>query len=77
MTVPDAAQKLLQLDVIPLGLVCLLVYLLTTAVYNLYFHPLADIPGPFWAKVSTVPSWWHARKRDRHLWLLNLQEKYG
>lgn len=77
MAVPKVAQKLVQLDFIALALVCLLLYLFTTAVYNLYFHPLADVPGPFWAGCSTIPSWWHTRKQNRHLWLLSLQKKYG
>lgn len=51
--------------------------LLGIVIYRLYFHPLARFPGPFWAKISTLPSWWQARKQKRHLWLLSLQEKYG
>ncbi|PVH94268.1 cytochrome P450 [Periconia macrospinosa] len=52
-------------------------YVLCTAIYRLYFHPLAKFPGPFWARISTFPSWWHTRFGDRHLWLYSLQEKYG
>lgn len=55
----------------------LLAYVFATAVYRLYFHPLAKFPGPFWAKLTTIPAWWHSRNQDRHLWLLSLQEQYG
>lgn len=52
-------------------------YILSTAIYRLYFHPLAQYPGPFWARLTTIPSWWHTRKGNRHIWLFQLQEKYG
>jgi hypothetical protein len=52
-------------------------YLVGTIIYRLYFHPLAKFPGPFWARISMFPAWWHTRKQNRHLWLLSLQEKYG
>ncbi|KAL1854472.1 hypothetical protein Daus18300_011393 [Diaporthe australafricana] len=54
-----------------------LAYLASAVVYRLYFHPLAKYPGPFWAKISSVPSFWHALRQDRHLWLFQLQEEYG
>ncbi|CBX94241.1 hypothetical protein IAQ61_006395 [Plenodomus lingam] len=54
-----------------------LAYAVSVAIYRLYFHPLAKFPGPFWACLSTFPSWWHTRKGDRHIWLYSLQEKYG
>lgn len=37
--------------------VCFPLYLLGVAVYNRYFHPYKDIPGPFWASISSV---WYA-----------------
>jgi hypothetical protein len=46
-------------------------------VYRLVFHPLAKFPGPFWARLTVLPSWWHTRTGDRHVWLYSLQEKYG
>ena len=52
-------------------------YAISTTVYRLYFHPLAKFPGPFWARISTIPAWWHSKNQDRHLWLLSLQEQYG
>lgn len=55
----------------------LIAYIFATAIYRLYFHPLAKFPGPFWAKLTTFPAWWHSKNQDRHLWLLSLQEKYG
>lgn len=52
-------------------------YFVSTVIYRLYFHPLARYPGPFWAKLSSFTSYWHALKQDRHLWFHQLQEEYG
>ena len=46
-------------------------------IYRLYFHPLAKLPGPFLARVSSVPAYYHTVKKDRHVWLWCLQENYG
>ncbi|KAI5928773.1 benzoate 4-monooxygenase cytochrome P450 [Camillea tinctor] len=46
-------------------------------IYNLCFHPLAHVPGPFWARVSGIPSWYHAIRGDRHLWLWRQFHVYG
>lgn len=64
-------------SVLRLGVLIFLYYVLHTVVYSLYFHPLAKYPGPFWARLSTIPSWWHTLKQDRHVWLFQLQERYG
>lgn len=52
-------------------------YVVATVIYRLYFHPLAKLPGPFWARISGFPAYWHTLKRDRHVWLWCLQEQYG
>jgi hypothetical protein len=36
----------------------IIVYLITRAVYDVYFHPLAKVPGPFLAKLGC---WWKFR----------------
>lgn len=46
-------------------------------IYRLFYHELARFPGPFLAKLSTIPNWRHACAGDRHLWLLQLHERYG
>ncbi|KAI3329192.1 cytochrome P450 [Xylariaceae sp. AK1471] len=59
-------------------LTCLsLCCIITVAVYRLYFHPLSKFPGPFWAHISAFPAYYHTLKKDRHVWLWCLQEKYG
>lgn len=45
--------------------------------YRLFFHPLANIPGPFFAKISGIPSWYHAMGGYRHIWLWQVSQKYG
>jgi hypothetical protein len=52
-------------------------YTLYTIYYRLYLHPLAKYPGPFWAKLSDLPSFYYTIKQDRHVWLLRLQQQYG
>lgn len=64
-------------NLVVLGFSLFISYVIVTGVYRLYFHPLAKYPGPFWARCTTFPAWWHSKNQDRHLWLLTLQEQYG
>jgi len=64
-------------NVFALSISLALAYVVTTAIYRLFFHPLASFPGPFWARLTIIPSWWHTRTGDRHVWLYSLQQKYG
>ncbi|KAH8702535.1 cytochrome P450 monooxygenase-like protein [Talaromyces proteolyticus] len=48
-----------------------------TATYNLFLHPLAHIPGPFWGRASGIPSWYHALRGKRHIWLWQQFQIYG
>lgn len=43
----------------------------------MFFHPLSHIPGPFWARASGVPSWYHASTGKRHIWLWQQFQIYG
>lgn len=64
-------------DILKLGALGLLLYAFATGVYRLYFHPLAKYPGPFWARLTGIPAWWHTYKKERHLWIQQLHEEYG
>jgi hypothetical protein len=63
------------------GGACLLAYVLWTAIYRLFFHPLASIPGPKPAAVT----WWYDTYYDcfyegggRLPWKTKeLHERYG
>ncbi|KAI0128338.1 cytochrome P450 [Xylariales sp. AK1849] len=68
----ESKTKVLYLS----GLV-LVLHILITAIYRLYFHPLAKHPGPFWARLTGIPSFWHTLRQDRHVWLWCLQQQYG
>ena len=50
---------------------------LLSIIFCLYFHSLAQYPGPLLARVSVWPSFWHTLKGNRHIWLWQLQEIYG
>ncbi|KAI2628559.1 benzoate 4-monooxygenase cytochrome P450 [Hypoxylon sp. NC1633] len=60
-----------------LMIVSILVLFIGNAIYNLYFHPLAHVPGPFLSRASGIPSWYHAMRGDRHLWLWQQFRVYG
>lgn len=53
------------------------IQLIARAVYDVFFHPLANYPGPFVAKISKMPSFYHAVKGDRHIWIWQNHQIYG
>ncbi|PGH12815.1 hypothetical protein AJ79_04039 [Helicocarpus griseus UAMH5409] len=61
------------------GLTAYVAYLLSLAVYRLYFHPLAKFPGPKYAALSR----WHEFYYDVYaggkliFWIEELHKKYG
>ena len=55
----------------------LLTYVIVTTTYNLYLHPLARVPGPGFARISVWPSFYHACKGDRHVWIWQNFQLYG
>lgn len=64
-------------DVLPLLVLFASAGVLAIVVYRLHFHPLSRYPGPFWARITSFPSYWHTLRQDRHIWLWRLQEEYG
>lgn len=59
------------------GICLLLLSLTSVALYRLYLHPLARVPGPKLAAVSNI---WHAyHARNGHMFELacTLHQKYG
>ncbi|KAF2728790.1 benzoate 4-monooxygenase cytochrome P450 [Polyplosphaeria fusca] len=55
----------------------LAIYVVTTIIYNVFFHPLATVPGPFFAKLTSWPSFYHSLKGDRHIWQWQCFQLYG
>lgn len=43
----------------------------------MFFHPLAHIPGPLLARASGIPSWYHALRGKRHVWIWQQFQVYG
>lgn len=77
MAVQDALSSVSYPATVSLAGVLAVTYIVCTIFYRLYLHPLAKYPGPFWAKISDLPSYWYTRKQDRHIWLYRLQQQYG
>lgn len=55
----------------------LLTYLVTNAIYDVYFHPLAKFPGPFLAKITRLWITWQCYKAREPYVLQELSKKYG
>ncbi|KAI0187289.1 cytochrome P450 [Xylaria flabelliformis] len=60
-----------------LGATCLVGYLVATTIYNKFFHPLRNVPGPFWCAVSWLPwyKYWFSGYMHKHM--QRLHETYG
>ncbi|KAL4882545.1 benzoate 4-monooxygenase cytochrome P450 [Aspergillus karnatakaensis] len=48
-----------------------------SALYDLWFSPLAKYPGPFFARISSLPDFFWSLSGNRHLWLARNHELYG
>ncbi|KAI0154228.1 cytochrome P450 [Xylariaceae sp. FL1272] len=62
-----------------LGLSALLAlgYVIAICLYRAFLHPLAKVPGPFLSRISGLPAFHYTLKKDRHVWLWRLHQKYG
>ncbi|RMJ10958.1 hypothetical protein CDV36_009408 [Fusarium kuroshium] len=77
MSLQLVAEKVTPLQVLLLVSSLTLSYVISVVIYRLYFHPLAKYPGPFWARISAFPAYYHTQKKDRHIWFWQLQKQYG
>ena len=66
-----------MLTTVLFGVGFLVAYLLTSAIYSVTFHPLADVPGPKICAISRIPYWLVALKGDDVQWMKKLHDQYG
>ncbi|GIJ86437.1 hypothetical protein Asppvi_005326 [Aspergillus pseudoviridinutans] len=59
------------------GTVIFVTRLLIVSIYRLYFHPLAQYPGPLLCRISILPSLYYAWTGDRHLVVDKMHKAYG
>ncbi|XP_014550458.1 hypothetical protein COCVIDRAFT_43024 [Bipolaris victoriae FI3] len=54
-------------------------YIGMRCIYNLFFHPLRKIPGPWMAAMTPLPDFWHdAVRRGNYIWeIQKMHRKYG
>jgi hypothetical protein len=75
-SVLDAAKST-SLTILALLPTLLAIYILTTAFYNLYLHPLSSHPGPLLARITKLHDVYHAYRGDKHIHLYHLHARYG
>lgn len=51
--------------------------LLVVCVCQVFYHPLSNYPGPFWAKFTELYFAYHAWKGDVHVDMWRCLQKYG
>ncbi|KAI1503169.1 cytochrome P450, partial [Biscogniauxia marginata] len=54
-----------------------LVYVAVNAIYNIFFHPLRNHPGPIFWRISRIPYCYRLINGTLPFYMLNLHEKYG
>ncbi|KAH6865703.1 cytochrome P450 [Alternaria rosae] len=52
-------------------------YLISITTYRVLFHPLRNVPGPFFARFSKLWLAWHVRKGQSHIYFPKLHARYG
>ncbi|EGX46848.1 hypothetical protein AOL_s00097g274 [Orbilia oligospora ATCC 24927] len=52
-------------------------YVAIQSIYYFYFHPLASLPGPFFARITDLYGGYHAWTGRHHYHLYELHKKYG
>ncbi|KAI0533247.1 cytochrome P450 [Xylaria digitata] len=52
-------------------------YQLGTAIYNLFFHPLAKVPGPFLGRSTLLWRFWDTLSGQHHKHMREMHAKYG
>lgn len=57
--------------------VILLIYVFLRSVYNVFFHPLRRVPGPFLAKLSRLWLFYHDWHGNPHNRIRDLHRKLG
>ena len=60
-----------------IGVLSSISYLAVTIIYYLRYHPYAEYPGPFWARISPLYALLHAYRGDLHLDVTRCHERYG
>ncbi|PQE05267.1 benzoate 4-monooxygenase cytochrome P450 protein [Rutstroemia sp. NJR-2017a BVV2] len=70
-------EKAISQNLLIVSLGSLVFYYIASAIYNLYFSPLAKYPGPLLAKISAWPNFYYATTGYRHIWIWRCHEKYG
>lgn len=59
------------------GAIVMVLWFVTTCVYNVFFHPLKAIPGPLMAKISRGWIFGLEMRGNPHVEILDLHRKYG
>jgi hypothetical protein len=57
--------------------VIVLLLLLCTLIYRIFFHPLRSVPGPWLNKISELPAAWNLLRGNQHIYYMRLHEDYG
>lgn len=54
-----------------------IVYYITSVIYNVTLHPLASLPGPLSCAISRIPYWYASSQGEDIFWMARLHDKYG
>ncbi|KAG8627750.1 hypothetical protein KVT40_003623 [Elsinoe batatas] len=71
-----ASQGLIHLDLLTVSL-GLLALSLASFVHYRYLHPLAKVPGPFWASLTRLWILKHSKDGDLHRVMIDLHRQHG